>query len=461
VGTAHVATATAGKVILYPAPTGADLSQDYVVKANGQALDVYRADTYVQTGAPNLGGPYSFAYFDFAGSVEVEVECKVNWLGDVRIRPVSKGITPSLWHGGTIKFTLDQTPCHLSIEPEAKHAPLLLFANPVEESRPEQGDPCVQFFGPGVHDAGTVEVGSNETLYIAGGAVVEGGILARGSNIRILGRGIVDGIKYERLRGPHQNILELEHCDHVAVEGIIIKDGWGWNVNVKHCQNVSVGNLKVVASRCMNNDGIDICNSQHVTIEDSFIRSEDDCIAIKGMGRDAPHPPVDDILVTRTSLWGDRAHVWRIGCECRAEVMRNLTFRDVDVLHYVTNYWNGDDLTTCISLQPAEDMLMEKLLFEDIRINHEMQPWVIEIKPKITRWARKQTYGLVRNVTFRNITLNGPFDGQYGKIQVHGPDAEHTVRNIAFENVIRHGQRTTRESPDVEVSGHTEGIAFR
>ena len=151
--------------------------------------------------------------------------------------------------------------------------------------------------------------------------------------------------------------------------------------------------------RCLNNDGIDICNTRDVLVEDCFVRSEDDCIAIKGLGY-AGNQAVDNVLVRRTSLWNDRAHVWRIGAECRAEAFRNLTFKDIQVLHYMTSYGSGsgsgnsgDDLPTCISLQPDEDMPIENVLFEDIQINHEGQEWVIEVVPKATPWAKKTDTG--------------------------------------------------------------------
>ena len=318
----------------------------------------------------------------------------------------------------------------------------------------------MKYFGPGVHQAGAIELADNETLYIAGGAVVKGGVHARGRNIKILGRGILDGLDFPRLKGPTGTPIDLDHCENVLIEGIILKDGWGWNLNMRGCRNVTVRNLKLVAVRCENNDGIDICNSRDVLIEDSFVRSEDDCIAIKGFGF-AGNQAVDNVLVRRTSLWNDRAHVWRIGAECRAEAMRNLVFKDIQVLHYVTNYWNGDDLPTCISLQPAEDMLLENLLFEDIGINHEGQEWLIEIMPKVTRWAKKPTPGAIRNVTFKNIRVTGDLLGNYGKIRIHGPDPEHSVENVLFENVVRHDKVARRDSPAVEVSGHAKDVSFR
>lgn len=449
----------AGDILTHQAPQGMELSDDYQVKANGVPVAVYRGKSYDQVTAPPFG-PYSFAYFDFSGKAEVEVESRRQWLRDVVVRPESKGVRPFHVSRGVMKLALTVAPCHLSIEPDGRHSPLLLFANPVEASSPNPADGQVKYFGPGVHQAGAIELADNETLYIAGGAVVKGGVHAKGRNMKILGRGILDGLDYPRFKGPTRTLIDLDHCEDILVEGIIIKDGWGWNLNMRGCRNVTVRNVKLVALRCENNDGIDICNTRDVLVEDSFVRSEDDCIAIKGFGF-AGNQAVDNVLVRRTSLWNDRAHVWRIGAECRAEAMRNLAFKDIQVLHYVTNYWNGDDLPTCLSLQPAEDMLLENLLFEDIQINHEGQEWLFEIMPKVTRWAEKKTPGAIRNCTFRNITVTGDLLGGYGRIKVHGPDPEHSVENVVFENLVRHGKIARCDSPSVEISGHTKDILFR
>jgi hypothetical protein len=50
--------------------------------------------------------------------------------------------------------------------------PLHLFANPLEKDAPKQDDPNVVYFGPGVHDPGPIQIKNNQTLYLAGGAIV-------------------------------------------------------------------------------------------------------------------------------------------------------------------------------------------------------------------------------------------------------------------------------------------------
>ena len=49
-------------------------------------------------------------------------------------------------------------PRKLSIEPDGKKGPLLLFANPLEKDAPKAGEPGVIYFGPGVHKPGKIDV---------------------------------------------------------------------------------------------------------------------------------------------------------------------------------------------------------------------------------------------------------------------------------------------------------------
>lgn len=439
------------KLMIYPAPKGAELSKDYTVTVNGKPVDVYIAPVWEPAYTPSFGGPYSFAYFDFQGGVGVSVTSKKP-LDKVRILPEAHKINAKT-AGGRLTFRLTK-PCQISIEPDAKNGPLLLFANPIEVNPPKKNDTGVRFFGPGIHEAGEIKLGDNETLYVAGGAIVKGGVTAQGMNIRIRGRGIIDGGKWERFKGPSHNPICAIDCNNLKIEGIILKDSWSWTCVFMGCTKVIVDDMKICSSRCENNDGIDIVNSQHVMITNSFIRSDDDCIAPKGMDAGGGMA-VDDVTVTKCVLWTDRAHIWRVGCESRAGAMRNMLFKDIDVLHFSS--W----APWLISLQPAEDMLMENISFLDIRVNGEGQKNLIELMTEPTIWAKKQTPGMIRNCSFENIIVNGEPTGILGLVSIRGSNTEHTIENVVFDNIVRYGNKLTKDSPEVEINQFTKDITIR
>jgi hypothetical protein len=348
----------------------------------------------------------------------------------------------------------------------------LLFANPPEATPPDKNDPNVRYFGPGLHQADAIELTNNQTLYLAPGAVVQGGIHARGTNITIRGRGILDGNSYPRFKGPTRYPVLLDNCRDVTVEGIVIKDGWSWTFVPRGCDGVRVENIKLVCARIENGDGFDPVNSRNVTLRNSFIRTDDDCIAPKGMGvnwenyyrpdsggEGANGQALENLLVENCILWTDRAHVWRIGCESRAEAMRQFTFRNIDVLHF-PDLWTPDEVPFCISLEPSDELPLENFLFEDIRIRTSGQRGFIDVRPKVTQWARKPVPGRIQNVIFRNVSFTGPAGKAPGRVRVSGPGPAHSVANVRFENVTRNGETLTAASPGVELLGFVDGITF-
>ncbi|HUU22278.1 MAG TPA: glycosyl hydrolase family 28 protein, partial [Phycisphaerae bacterium] len=430
----------------------------YTVSVNGKGVDVYIAPVYTPDYKVRpFGGPYSFAYFDVDGPVTVTVTT-AKPLEKVRILPDSRGIKPKV-KGDTLTFDLPG-PGQVSVEPDAKNGPLLLFANPLETARPDPAARGVKYFGPGVHKAGRIKLGDGETLYVAGGAIVKGGVLAEGNDITITGRGIIDGLQYARNEGPTPQPIHIRRSRNVRVDGIIVKDAWTWSFVIAGSRDVRVDNVKVIAARGPNNDGIGTLNSRDVTITNCFIRTDDDCITAKGdgwPGRDKALDgwPVDGLTVTGCVLWTDRAQIWRLGCESWAAGMRNMTFTDIDVLHR--------DGPWLLTVQPAEEMRMENVRFENIRVNGEGQDKLIEVFPAPTKWTRRRhTPGNVRNVLFKDILVTGPRpEGGQGLIKVHGLDAQHTVEGVTFQNVIRHGRRLTQDAPDVQINEFTKDITFK
>ncbi len=125
--------AGAAKVVTYSAPAGETLSADYKVQPAGRQVDVYMArvlDPPFASKRWDHGGSYSFANFDMSGRVVVRIVSKKS-LRNVVIRPLSFGIQPTLEDDYTLNLTLDR-PRKLSVEPDGKQGPLLLFANPLE-----------------------------------------------------------------------------------------------------------------------------------------------------------------------------------------------------------------------------------------------------------------------------------------------------------------------------------------
>lgn len=442
--------AGAGKVVTYPAPAGETLSSDYKIEAGGQKVDVYTArvlDPPFAGKEYDYGGPYSFANFDMDGSVVVRITSQ-RLLRDTVIRPESAKVRMTVVDDHTLNLTLDR-PCKFSVEPDGKKGPLLLFANPLETDAPKSGDANVVYFGPGVHKPEKITLQSNQTLYLAGGAVVKAEVLATGSNIKIRGRGILDGSDWEWRKGPVGNLIAIRNCTDLEVRDIICRGSSHWTIVPRDSRKVTVRNVKICGSRVQNDDGINPCNSQDVLITDCFIRSDDDCIALKGLDLNGPNNNVERITVENSILWCDRARIFLLGHESRAAYMRDITLRNLDIIHFTM---------TAFLLEPGEDMRLENVTAQDIRVHGEGQREFIRLRPVVNQYMRKKVPGFIKDITFKNMTIKGK-SGDY-LVQIQGADAEHDVQGVTFDNVSILGEKLTRESKRVQIGPDTKGIRF-
>ena len=331
---------TIAQPVLYPAPEGLSPSAEYSVKINGKDAFVYASPV-----------PAAYCSFDINGAVEITIKANrdIKW---VDVRPLALGIKP-IFKDSTIHFKLSK-PAQLSIELNGSiKMPLFIFANAPEKNKPDKKDTNVLFFEAGkIHYPGIINLQSNQTLYVEGGAVVVGVVKANNAkHIRIAGRGILDGtynfsfndsliktkniaaIDANKKSGTYQRFIELANCDDVKIEGITLHNSTSWQVVPLQSKNVEINNIKIISDQA-SDDGIDVVHSKNVHIHHCFIRTKDDCVAIKAYIANPPGPDVDSILVDQcvfwNALWGNG---FEIGFELNSTAVKNITFKNSDIIH--------------------------------------------------------------------------------------------------------------------------------
>lgn len=439
-------------VTTWPAAAGT-LTDAYTVKVNGVNVPVMGTPMPEKRIVEEQRHPYSFALFDADGEVTVEVTSRWLAMDNVAILPESKGVRPLEKRGNTVVFRATP-PFTLAVEPRGRHDALILSANLPEKDAPQPDTPGIVYFGPGRHHAGVIELKGGETLYLAGGAWVEGAVLGIGDNITIRGHGVLSGAPWAWMHGPKLTVGKQENSVYSAINrsgnmirlgghGISVRDvtllsAWGWCLVLNEVEGALIENVKILGGRVINDDGIDICRSRNVTIRDCFIRAQDDCITPKWW--------CEDLLVERCTLWTDIANAFRIGYECEDPpyAYRNLVFRDIDVLHLTLEPTTPDQFwaNAAIYIQPANEQLLENFLFEDIRF-HEVNSHDIFLllKTMVTDTHKKSpTAGYFKNLTMRNIHLPDSKGGMCVYISTH--DDAHYVDGISFENVTGYGEVT-------------------
>lgn len=416
-----------------------NLSDEYAVRVNGRNIKLYPAQSQFDE--------YYFANFDFKGRAKVTVRSKGD-LSNVKILPGKYGFSPKHHKDGSISFKADG-PFRISIERDGRKAPLLLFGNRLDEAPADDGN--LIRISPGYHDVPITELTDGQTLYLEEGAILRGAVIARGNDITICGKGMISGEGYEKTAGPATYLLYAEGCHNLTVKDITLTAPWWWTFVLWNCDGVVVDNIKACNSNLLNDDSVDICNSRNVEIRNCFFRSQDDIIAVKGMDFEG-HGPCENILVENCEMWTDRANIFRIGYECDSDVMRNITGRNLDVLHYANKYKSPEHYwaNAVFWIQPSNGMTIEDCSFEDIRINASDNDMIlIEAKSCFTGRCVAGPFDVVtyteagraRNISFRNIDVTGDSSVFTGEIYIKGVDADHDVTDIITENIVYFGEK--------------------
>jgi len=185
-----------------------------------------------------------------------------------------------------------------------------------------------------------------------------------------------------------------------------------------------------------------------VLITDCFIRSDDDCVALKGLT--TSNGNVEDITVENCTLWCDRARIFLLGHESRAPFMRNVRLRDLDIVHFSM---------TAFLLEPGEEMRLEDIRVENVRIHAQGQPSLLRLQPVVNQYMRTKTPGFIRDVRFKDVRLTGR-PGE-GLLEVRGADEKHDVRDVRFDGVTVGGEKLTAQSKRVRIGPHTSGVEFK
>ena len=393
----------------------------------------------------------AFAEFDMQGKAYVRVKskkCKVN-SEKIIVRPSSRSITPKRIDDETIEIILDK-PEYLSVEFDGDRTHNLhIFANPMldEHHTPDEPrainwtalnsqdvfvkDASMIYFGPGVHKpkdlpSEEIKIPSNCTVYLAPGAVVKARLIVdRAENVRIIGRGILD----HPLRG-----IEITYSKNVLVDGITVLNPAHYTVYGGQSEDITLRHIKTFSCRSWS-DGFDLMCCRRVRIEDCFLRTSDDCIALYNH-RWWYWGGTEDVEVTRCTMWPDVAHPVNIGSHGddrseTGETLQNVRIHDCDIVYSRTDAalkiscgdknWVRDVRFTDIRLEGLEETALfgiavvfgtkynrapgngiDDITFENIRVTND----TIQLRPSFIS-DYDATHRVGDRISFKNVTVNG------------------------------------------------------
>lgn len=370
-------------------------------------------------------------YFDFDGVCHVEVAVSEPAVQSVEMRPLASGITPEL-ADGKVSFTLTKPGNYsLIFNGETERAMHFFTAYPETETYDASSEDVI-CFGPGEHNAGLIDLKSDQTLYIAGGAVVHGNIRVENKeNVRILGRGILDGSLYG---GDANNRVvripvDISQSSEVSLEGIRLFNSNGWVVQGYASSDVVIKDIAIISSRA-NGDGVTLQSCVNFDVGGIFVRSWDDSLVVKNYAGST-----DNIVFHDIQIWTDLAQSMEIGYETNkgsienAEI-KNIVFRDITVLYNlhkpVMSIHNGD---ACL----VHDVLYENITVENADMSYGSA--LFEFQVVESGWSTTPERGDIRDVRIDGVNVLSTTQRQLSAV-VNGFGRDHTVENVSFGNIV-------------------------
>lgn len=452
------------------------LSKEYCVFLNGKEIPVYTCriskDSFnrvwpgyqrsaAQTELVSFVNIVSDEAFDLTVQVKIPYE-------KVLIKPYSRQIDFTD-RGGEVSFSVDKAGTLVLMADKPCHSLFIFNSLPQEDP----GEAAVtHYFGPGVHMPGKVVLHDNESVYVHRDALVFGSIYAENAkNLHIFGNGIFDDSCEGRIDNscyePYTNgNIKFYDCENIRVEGVLFRDSAIWCVNLFHCFDVILDDIKVFGQWRYNTDGIDIVNSRDITVKNSFIHSFDDTITIKGIDRYA-HTSNENIFIDGCILWNDWGQVCELGIETLCREYKNIAFTNCDILRAGTGATFSINNGECAEVSQIrfENNTVEYNSFDRPAVLQQTEEMIYDpqeqfsipdlIRFRNARWRTESmcdTWGVplipvevdltgikeasVHDVTVRNITVyfdeSIPLkDGKYPMAIV----ITSLVENVSFHNI--------------------------
>ncbi len=436
----------ASEVFPYPAPPGLQTSPDLKATVNDVPVWVERAGSRLEKFDHELGlyggrrlDDMDVAAFAFTGKVKLVISANQN-IEKFIIRPKSLNVKAEV-KGNEVTIDLD-SPVKLYVEiNDLPH--LAVFADAPEENPINHSDEGITYYGPGEHRPGNITLSDNQTIYIAAGAIVYADITGKDlRNITIRGRGMLQGR------------ITISGTSNLHVSDIFIKNNDGWTNTLTDCSNSSYRNVKVFSYEGIYGlDGINPLSSKNFTIDNCFMRCRDDCVAIKSPDYNLS---VDSIFVTNCTMVGwSCADGVTIGFELNGGPIRNVVVRNCDIL-----YARGGGMTeghSGFSIVCDGPAMVENILFEDIRIEEQVEFKNLELIVTPGTYYGEDPPGHIKNVRMKNIKWENPAK----PFILSGFSPENMVEDITFENCSVAGKvLTSIHDADFRINEFTGNIVF-
>ncbi|WP_300603552.1 glycosyl hydrolase family 28 protein [Niabella sp.] len=325
-----------------------------------------------------------YARFVIEGKITVEVQVAAD-VPNFTLSPRSYNIAVEQ-AGNKLRFSIDR-PRKLILQVGPQQQKLFLFADAPEQDAPQLTGKnvinvmdfvtdasgrtlqtqqlqkaidraaalkAILYVPNGTYRTGTLVLRRDVQLYLRDGALIQGsddindyndngdnktGVITRGrgaliyfdraDDAKIYGRGVlaISGTAIKNKTGIKIRVINVRSSNNVTIEDIIIRDSGGFTVHLQNSNKLLMKGYKIINDITLpNEDGTDPDGCNGVVIDDVFMYTSDDAIAVK-----ADHQPCENILVQNCVFWTVKSAL-KVGSD-PAFGAKNITFSNNDVVH--------------------------------------------------------------------------------------------------------------------------------
>ena len=166
-----------------------------------------------------------------------------------------------------------------------------------------------------------------------------------------------------------------------------------------------------------NNDGIDLINCSDAVIKNSFIRSFDDSICIKGFTAFGDKN-CERITVDNCVLWCGWGKTLEIGLATAAKNIKDITFSNCDLIR---------NQGICISIANGQFADISDVLYKNVNIEYEY------VRKQIYQSSDDMVYEDGKLMLPRLLLITDARRTWQGNISAD--DERRSIRNVSFENI--------------------------
>lgn len=422
-----------------------DKRKNYTVMMDGREMPVFNTAV----------GDYVILCFKGEKTLTISME---KTFESVAVRPTSHSRTMEIM-GNTLSLQITDRE-RLSVEPYGLENPLFVLC----AQRIDKPTEATHVFLEGtVTEIGTLELLSNDCVYIEEGAVVIGSFIAQHkNNITITGNGILLGTPLHSKIGEKRKrdcMMRFLCCEDVTISGVTVVDGPTWHIVPIACKHVVIKGINIITI-VMSGDGIDVVGCEDVEITHCFIRTNDDCIAIKANRYDDPRGCKDAKRITARDcvLWKDKCgNAVEIGYETSCEEICDILFEDMDVIHCQFEGWQSGGVFT---IHNGDRAHVHDITYRNFRIEGAEEK-LIDFKILTSKYSVDKWRGKISNIILDGIYVSGE---ELPPSIIRGYESDlgepELIKNITIRNLYVNGKAVNNQMQAHMITELADGIVF-